>query len=168
MSVASRVAPRQRSALTLSAVRVGPGPSNKGIFIRINRDGPGKGEARLVPVVEARHLQSQEYQITHPQAQVNGILKGAFYGTISDQISITCRGGTDTKGKGKLRALLDYKDEVRHPPGPRKRRLTVAVLDRQTTFRARRCHLPLYTRQCGRGRVCQAQAGAQQQSRGRD
>lgn len=44
-------------------------------------------------------------------AQVNGILKGAFYGTISDQISITCRGG-DGKGKGKLRAVIDYKDEV--------------------------------------------------------
>ena len=29
------------------AVRVGPGPSNKGIFVRINRDGPGKGEVSL-------------------------------------------------------------------------------------------------------------------------
>jgi hypothetical protein len=54
----------------------------------------------------------QEYQITHPSAQVNGIIKGAYYGTISDQISVTCRGGD---GKVKLRTLLDYKDEV----GPR-------------------------------------------------
>ncbi|RXK35211.1 hypothetical protein M231_07545 [Tremella mesenterica] len=76
------------------AVRVGPGPSNKGIFVRINRPGPGQGE---------------EYQISHPSAQVNGILKGSYYGTISDQISITCRGGEPTKTK--LRALIDYKDE---------------------------------------------------------
>nr|XP_019046799.1 hypothetical protein I302_03402 [Kwoniella bestiolae CBS 10118]OCF25729.1 hypothetical protein I302_03402 [Kwoniella bestiolae CBS 10118] len=76
------------------SVKVGPGSSNRGIFIRIARDGPGKGE---------------EYQITHPSASVNGILKGSYYGTISDQISITCRGGED--GKTKLRALIDYKDE---------------------------------------------------------
>lgn len=77
------------------SVKVGPGPSNKGIFVRISRDGPGKGE---------------EYQITHPAAQVNGILKGSYYGTISDQISITCSGGDAGDGT-KLRVLLDYKDE---------------------------------------------------------
>ena len=76
------------------SVRVGPGPTNKGIFVKIKRDGPGQGE---------------EYQITHPMAQVNGILKGAYYGTISDQISITCRGGESSQTK--LRTILDYKDE---------------------------------------------------------
>ncbi|WWD08261.1 hypothetical protein V865_006372 [Kwoniella europaea PYCC6329] len=76
------------------SVKVGPGSSNRGIFIRIAREGPGKGE---------------EYQITHPSASVNGILKGSYYGTISDQIQITCRGGEE--GKTKLRALIDYKDE---------------------------------------------------------
>ncbi|KAK1921849.1 hypothetical protein DB88DRAFT_499401 [Papiliotrema laurentii] len=76
------------------SVRVGPGPSNQGIFVKINRDGPGKGE---------------EYRISHPFAQVNGILKGAYYGTISDQISVTCMGGEPSKTK--LRALIDYKDE---------------------------------------------------------
>jgi hypothetical protein len=81
--------------LTLvTAVRLGPGPLNKGIFVRILRDGPGKGE---------------EYQITHPEAQVNGILKGSYYGTMSDQISVTVRGG---EGKTRLRVLIDYKDEV--------------------------------------------------------
>lgn len=75
-------------------MRLGPGPQNKGIFVRILRDGPGKGE---------------EYQITHPEAQVSGILKGAYYGTMSDQISVTVRGG---EGKTRLRVLLDYKDEV--------------------------------------------------------
>lgn len=29
------------------AVRVGPGPSNRGIFVKINRDGPGKGEVSV-------------------------------------------------------------------------------------------------------------------------
>ena len=52
----------------------------------------------------------QEYQISHPSAQVNGILKGTYYGTISDQISITCRGGSE---KTRLRAVIDYKDEVK-------------------------------------------------------
>jgi hypothetical protein len=42
---------------------------------------------------------------------VNGILKGSYYGTISDQISVTCSGGSSVPTK--LRAILDYKDEVR-------------------------------------------------------
>lgn len=50
----------------------------------------------------------QEYQITHPGAQVNGILKGSYYGTMSDQISVTVRGGD---GATRLRCLIDYKDE---------------------------------------------------------
>ncbi|WRT64457.1 uncharacterized protein IL334_001389 [Kwoniella shivajii] len=76
------------------SVKVGPGASNRGIFLKIAREGPGQGE---------------EYQITHPSASVNGILKGSYYGTISDQIQINCRGGE--KSKTKLRALIDYKDE---------------------------------------------------------
>ena len=43
-------------------------------------------------------------------AQVNGILKGVYYGTISDQIAITCHGGAESSTK--LRAVIDYKDEV--------------------------------------------------------
>ncbi|KAL1407285.1 hypothetical protein Q8F55_006706 [Vanrija albida] len=81
--------------VSFPSVRLGPGTQNKGIFIRILRDGPGKGE---------------EYQITHPEAQVNGILKGAYYGTMSDQVAVTVRGGD---GATKLRVLLDYKDEPR-------------------------------------------------------
>jgi hypothetical protein len=55
------------------------------------------------------HPNLQEYQLTHPMAQVNGILKGSYYLTISDQSTVTCRGG---EGSSKLRALIDYKDEV--------------------------------------------------------
>ncbi|WVN88574.1 uncharacterized protein L203_103785 [Cryptococcus depauperatus CBS 7841] len=76
------------------SVKIGPGSSNKGIFVRITREGPG---------------QNEEYQITHPSAAVNGILKGSYYGTISDAVQIICRGGEDSQTK--LKALLDYKDE---------------------------------------------------------
>jgi hypothetical protein len=62
--------------------------------VRITRDGPGKGE---------------EYQITHPAAQVNGILKGSYYGTMSESISVTVRGTDDAKTR--LRCLIEYKDE---------------------------------------------------------
>ena len=54
-----------------TALKVGPGSHNKGIFIRITK-GPGAGEA---------------YKITHPTACVNGILRGSFYATVSDSVS---------------------------------------------------------------------------------
>jgi len=54
-----------------TTVRVAPGVKNKGIFIRID-GGPGEGE---------------RYQITHPTAQVNGILRGSFYATVADSVS---------------------------------------------------------------------------------
>lgn len=104
---------RLTTTLMRAAVRVGPGPSNKGIFIRIAREGPGEGEVRLKWKFNMANADSpQEYRISHPSAQVNGILKGSYYGTISDQISITCHG---TEGQTKLRALVDYKDEVCYP-----------------------------------------------------
>lgn len=78
------------------SVRLGPGPQNKGVFVRITRKGPGEGE---------------EYQITHPDAQVNGILKGAYYGTMSDSISVTCRGGGGEGNLTRLRTLVEYKEE---------------------------------------------------------
>jgi hypothetical protein len=43
-------------------------------------------------------------------------LKGSYYGTISDQISITCSGGESSTTK--LRTILDYKDEVSHSLHP--------------------------------------------------
>lgn len=88
---------------------------NQGLFVRIKREGPGQGEVSSALDLHQRPAKlkpGQEYQITHPQACVNGILKGAYYGTISDQISVTCSGGAE--GKTKLRAILDYKDEVGH------------------------------------------------------
>lgn len=38
----------KESQLMSPAVKVGPGDTNKGIFVRIKRDGPGKGEVRYV------------------------------------------------------------------------------------------------------------------------
>lgn len=53
-----------------TTIRVSPGASNKGIFVRIT-GGHGEGE---------------RYQITHPTAQVNGILRGSFYATVADSV----------------------------------------------------------------------------------
>lgn len=75
-----------------TTVRVGPGSFNKGIFIRIT-GGPGEGEM---------------YRVTHPVAQVNGILRGNFYVTVGDSTIITCSGG---KGNEKLRTIIEYKEE---------------------------------------------------------
>jgi len=38
------------------AVKVGPGETNKGIYVRIKRDGPGQGEVRLLIAIEIRRL----------------------------------------------------------------------------------------------------------------
>ncbi|KAJ9120108.1 hypothetical protein QFC22_003006 [Naganishia vaughanmartiniae] len=76
------------------AVQVTPGEANKGLFISLQDPSLGSGE---------------QYQVTHPIAQVNGILKGTFYGTIGDKITVTCRGGKP--GKTKLKAIIEYRDE---------------------------------------------------------
>lgn len=57
-------------------VRVMPGSFNKGIFIR------GTGG----------HAEGETYQITHPTASVNGILRGNFYVTVGESTIITCSG----------------------------------------------------------------------------
>ncbi|TDL22059.1 hypothetical protein BD410DRAFT_749270 [Rickenella mellea] len=76
-----------------TAVRVAPGSFNKGIFAKIE-SGNGAGE---------------QYQITHPVANVNGILRGSFYVTVCESTVITCTGGKS--GEKKLRAIIEYKDE---------------------------------------------------------
>lgn len=83
-----------------TGVRVAPGSLNQGIFAKIE-DGNGKGE---------------QYQITHPMAMVNGMLRGSFYVTIGESTIVTCTGPASEKGKERLRAIIEYKDEVRlHP-----------------------------------------------------
>jgi oxysterol-binding protein-related protein 9/10/11 len=78
-----------------TTVRVGPGELNKGIFVRLT-GGHGEGET---------------YQITHPVASVNGILRGSFYVTLGDATIITCTG---SKSGQNLRAVIEYKEEVYH------------------------------------------------------
>lgn len=75
-------------------VRVMPGSYNKGIFIR------GTGG----------HAAGETYQITHPTASVNGILRGSFYVTIGESTIITCTGGVGKDGQ-QLRTVLEYKEE---------------------------------------------------------
>ncbi|KIM69489.1 hypothetical protein SCLCIDRAFT_1207922 [Scleroderma citrinum Foug A] len=75
-----------------TALRVAPGSFNKGIFIDLT-GGPGEGE---------------RYHITHPVANINGILRGSFYITVADSTIITCSG---TKKGEQLRAVLEYKEE---------------------------------------------------------
>ncbi|KAB5591213.1 oxysterol-binding protein (Orp8) [Ceratobasidium theobromae] len=74
-----------------TSVRVTPGSANKGIFVKLTK-GPGNGE---------------KYRITHNAANVNGVLRGQFYATMSDSTIITC----DRPGQESLRAIIEYKDE---------------------------------------------------------
>jgi len=76
-----------------TTVRVSPGSYNKGIFINIT-GGPGEGE---------------EYNISHPIASVNGILRGNFYITVADSTIITVKG---SKSGVNYRAVIEYKEEV--------------------------------------------------------
>ncbi|KAG1760209.1 hypothetical protein EDD22DRAFT_902402 [Suillus occidentalis] len=74
-----------------TTVRVAPGSFNKGIYINLT-SGPGMGE---------------KYHITHPVANVNGILRGSFYITVGDSTIVTCMGA---KGVA-YRAVIEYKEE---------------------------------------------------------
>ncbi|THU96230.1 hypothetical protein K435DRAFT_858722 [Dendrothele bispora CBS 962.96] len=75
-----------------TALRVSPGGFNKGMFVRLT-SGHGEGEM---------------YQLTHPMAWVNGILRGSFYVTVSDSMIVTCEGG---RHGTKFRAIIEYKEE---------------------------------------------------------
>ncbi|KAL4247243.1 OSBP family protein [Abortiporus biennis] len=80
-----------------TTVRVMPGSFNKGFFVKVT-GGHGNGEV---------------YQVTHPVASVNGILRGSFYVTVSESTIITCTGppGKDGKPTEYLRAIIEYKEE---------------------------------------------------------
>ncbi len=88
-SASTRYPPRSSAAMT---VRVIPGSYNKGMFVKIT-GGHGEGEM---------------YQVTHPVASVNGLLRGSFYVTVADTTIITCTGG---KHGPKFRAIIEYKEE---------------------------------------------------------
>ncbi|KAJ7098250.1 hypothetical protein C8R44DRAFT_356962 [Mycena epipterygia] len=73
-----------------TTLRVMPGAFNKGIFVNIT-GGPGAGE---------------QYNITHPIAAVNGLLRGSFYVTVAESTIISCTGGHQ-----RFRAIIEYKEE---------------------------------------------------------
>ncbi|KAJ7253764.1 hypothetical protein B0H12DRAFT_1116519 [Mycena haematopus] len=75
-----------------TALRVSPGGYNKGIYVNIT-GGYGAGE---------------QYNISHPIAFVNGLLRGSFYTTIAESTIISC---TSTAGQQRFRAIIEYKEE---------------------------------------------------------
>lgn len=86
---------------TGTSIRVYPGEANKGIFVKLTED------ALVGP-----HVAGEEYQITHPTASLNGLLRGALWVAICDTLFITCRGGSRQNDNGKrLRSIVEYKEE---------------------------------------------------------
>jgi hypothetical protein len=83
--------------LPSASVRVSSGSMNKGLFVSLD-GGPGAGE---------------RYQITHPVAHVNGVLRGSFYATVHESTIVTCTGGPGVGNGEMLRAIIEYKEEVR-------------------------------------------------------
>lgn len=83
--------------LPSACLRVSSGAMNKGLFVTLD-GGPGAGE---------------RYQITHPVAHVNGVLRGSFYATVQESTIITCTGGSGVGNGEMLRAIIEYKEEVR-------------------------------------------------------
>lgn len=83
--------------LPSTSVRVSSGTMNKGLFVSLD-GGHGAGE---------------RYQITHPVAHVNGVLRGSFYATVHESTIVTCTGGPGVGDGEFLRAIIEYKEEVR-------------------------------------------------------
>lgn len=70
---------------TGTSIRVSPGQHNLGIFVNIDK-------------------KDEEYQLTHPDAHLGGLLRGALSVTVSDACYITCR-------KTRMKAILQYLEE---------------------------------------------------------
>ncbi|KAH9166509.1 hypothetical protein EDB89DRAFT_2115822 [Lactarius sanguifluus] len=81
--------------LPSASLRVSSGTMNKGLFLSMDA-GPGVGE---------------RYQITHPVANVNGVLRGSFYATVHESTIVTCTGGPGVGNGEWLRAIIEYKEE---------------------------------------------------------
>ena len=71
---------------TGTTVRVMPGNFNQGIFVNL------------------AHRNDEEYQLTHPTANLGGILRGVLSISVADTCFITCN-------KTKLKAILTYLEE---------------------------------------------------------
>ncbi|KAJ5885306.1 hypothetical protein N7495_009816 [Penicillium taxi] len=71
---------------TGTSIRVSPGQHNLGIFVNIEK------------------RDNEEYQLTHPDAHLGGILRGALAITVADTCYMTCP-------KTRLKAILQYMEE---------------------------------------------------------
>jgi oxysterol-binding protein-related protein 9/10/11 len=71
---------------TGTAIRVIPGNFNLGIFVTLHNRG------------------DEEYQLTHPDANLGGLLRGSLSISVADTCFVTCP-------KTKLKAILHYLDE---------------------------------------------------------
>lgn len=71
---------------TGTSIRVSPGQHNLGIFVNIEK------------------RDNEEYQLTHPDAHLGGILRGALSITVADTCYVTCP-------KTGLKAILQYMEE---------------------------------------------------------
>lgn len=71
---------------TGTAIRVTPGAHNLGIFINLAR------------------RDNEEYQLTHPAAQLGGILRGALSVSVADVCFVTCP-------KTRIKVILHYMEE---------------------------------------------------------
>jgi hypothetical protein len=71
---------------TGTAIRVIPGNFNLGIFVTIHK------------------CDNEEYQLTHPDANLGGLLRGSLSITVADICFVTCP-------KNRLKAILHYLDE---------------------------------------------------------
>lgn len=71
---------------TGTSIRVTPGAHNLGIFVNIHSRG------------------DEEYQLTHPAAQLGGLLRGSLSVTVSDTSYMTCP-------KTRTKVILQYVEE---------------------------------------------------------
>ncbi|KAJ5162439.1 Oxysterol-binding protein [Penicillium capsulatum] len=70
---------------TGTSIRVSPGQHNLGIFVNIEK-------------------RDEEYQLTHPDAHLGGLLRGALSVTVADTCYVTCP-------KTRTKAILQYMEE---------------------------------------------------------
>lgn len=96
---------------TGTSVKVFPGTYNKGIFVHLESREEEYEARRLTAWSGALSLQTTS-QITHPTANLTGLIRANPYVVIADHVFITCRGPENKR----YRAIVQYIDEVRPKP----------------------------------------------------
>lgn len=85
-SITARGFDQLSAKFTGTSIRVTPGTHNLGIFITLQSRG------------------GEEYQLTHPAAQLGGILRGSLSVSVADTCFITCP-------KTGLKVILQYQED---------------------------------------------------------